>query len=142
MLIRGMIGYLPQNFSLYDKLTVEENIRYFSAMYGKDTDIAGLMELYGVSGFSEKRYDQLSGGMKRRTEIACILSADPDLIIMDEPSAGLDNDSSWELWELIQQLKASGKTIIVASHEEKEAVENSDIVLYMKDGEMTEGGVR
>jgi len=136
--VRGMIGYLPQDFSLYNELTVRENVRYFLTMYGKDADIDRILEEYGVSEFSEKRYASLSGGMKRRTEIACILSADPDLVIMDEPTAGLDIDSCKELWELVGRLKASGKTVIVASHDMHDAVGHSDMVLYLKDGVQTE----
>ena len=133
--IRGSIGYLPQNFSLFNELTVRENIRYFSVMNGNDEDIDAVIEEYGVKEFSEKRFDSLSGGMKRRTEIACILASDPDLVLLDEPTAGLDIDSCKELWELIGRLKASGKTVIVASHDMHDAIEHSDMSLYLRYGE-------
>ena len=136
--IRGRIGYLPQNFSLYNELTVRENIRYFLTMYGKEADIDRIIEEYGVGEFSEKKYASLSGGMKRRTEIACILSVDPELVVMDEPTAGLDIDSCKELWELIAKLKASGKTVIIASHDMHDAVSHSDMALYLREGVQTE----
>ena len=138
--MRGRIGYIPQRFGLFDELTVEENVRYFSKMYGADVDIQGLMEHYGVSDYSGKRYSSLSGGMKRRTEITCILAGDPDLIIMDEPSAGLDTESCRELWEMIDEMKGVGKTLIIASHEIQEAKKHSDYILMMKNGEQTYWG--
>ena len=136
--IRGRIGYLPQDFSLYKELTVEENVRYFAVMNGRDGDVNDLLEEYGVSEFAGKRYASLSGGMKRRTEIACILASDPELVILDEPTAGLDIDSARELWELVGRLKENGKTVIVSSHDMHDAVSHSDMMLYLKNGEQTE----
>ena len=136
--IRGRIGYLPQDFSLYKELTVEENVRYFAVMNGRDGDVNDLLEEYGVSEFAGKRYASLSGGMKRRTEIACILASDPELVILDEPTAGLDIDSARELWELVGRLKENGKTVMVSSHDMHDAVSHSDMTLYLKNGEQTE----
>lgn len=136
MNIRGMIGYLPQNFSLFNELTVRENISYFLVMNGReyaDVDIA--IERFGVGEFADKKYSALSGGMKRRTEIACILASNPELVLLDEPTTGLDIDSCRELWELIDRLKESGKTIIVASHDMHDAIKHSDRTLYLRYGE-------
>ena len=135
--IRGKIGYLPQRFDLFHELTVRENIRYFSTMYGSDIDIERTMARYGVLDYSDKRYTSLSGGMRRHSEIACILVGDPDFIIMDEPSAGLDPESCRGLWELIDELKESGKTLLIASHEVPEAKRNSDTVILMENGHQT-----
>ena len=137
--IRGRIGYLPQDFSLFNELTVKENIRYFSVMNGQDKDIDQVLELYDVKEFSEKRFSSLSGGMKRRTEIACILASDPELVLMDEPTAGLDIDSCKELWEMVGRMKESGKTVIVASHDMHDAIEHSDMTLYLRDGAQVDG---
>ena len=133
--IRGRIGYLPQDFSLFNELTVRENIMYFSVMNDRTIDMDAVLNEYGVSEFSDKRYSSLSGGMQRRTEIACILVSDPDLILLDEPTAGLDIDSCRELWDLVIRLKESGKTVIVASHDVHDAIEHSDITLYLRNGE-------
>lgn len=136
--IRGRIGYLPQNFSLFSELTVEENVRYFSVMNGRDGEVSGLLDQYGVREFACKRYNSLSGGMKRRTEVACILASDPELVIMDEPTAGLDIDSVKELWELVGKLKDDGKTLIISSHDMHDAISHSDMTLHLNYGVQTD----
>lgn len=132
--IRGRIGYLPQDFSLFNELTVKENVKYFMVMNGQDRDIESVLDEFGVKDFSNKRFSNLSGGMKRRTEIACILSSDPDLVIMDEPTSGLDIDSCRELWDMTERMKESGKTVILASHDMHDAIKHSDMTLYLRNG--------
>lgn len=119
-IIKGLIGYMPQRFGLYEDLTVEENIDFFMDIF----DIRGKVRqerkaLYlGFSNllpFANRPAGKLSGGMKQKLGLACVLSHEPKLLILDEPTNGVDPVSRQEFWEILGKMRAAGMTIIIST---------------------------
>ena len=132
--LRRRIGYVTQSPSIYLDLTTIENVRYFAALYG----IGGerVREVVEAVGLTDKRTElagNLSGGQQGRVSLACALVCDPDLLILDEPTVGLDPLLRVELWEHFAALAARGKTLLVSSHAMDEARQCADLIL-MRDG--------
>lgn len=123
--VKNMIGYCPQENSFFDKLTVKENLIYFSYLYNikheSDDKIMGLLSSVDLSDKVNELACNLSGGMKRRLNIACGIMHNPQILLMDEPSIELDPDSRTRVWNLIKSIKDSGKTIILATNLMEEA---------------------
>lgn len=120
--IKQRIGYVAQHFALYPELTVRENLDFFAAIYGNtEYDFEKLLDQYGLLPYADKRAGNLSGGYKRRLSIACAVSHDPELLFLDEPTAGIDPVTRKELWDLFYQLAAVGKTLFVTTHYMEEA---------------------
>ncbi len=120
--MKKRFGFAAQNPSFYEKLTVEENLDYFGALYGlgkeaRLTNTATLLELVGLKHAAGIVAKNLSGGMKRRLDIACSLIHNPDLLILDEPTSDLDLILAKQIWDLIRKINKKGTTIIVASHD-------------------------
>ena len=128
------IGYLPQSASLYDKLTVRENLNHFAAMHVYPADISGLMSTFGLTGLATSRYDCLSGGQKQRVCLACVLTGNPELIVLDEPATGFDPSMREEIWRALNKLRDSGKTILLSTHNISEALMFSDRIMYLDHG--------
>lgn len=112
------IGYLSQRFSLYGDLSIDENIEFFARIHG----VAGfrerrnrLLELVGLAAFRDRLADRLSGGMKQKLALACTLIHEPALIVLDEPTTGVDPVSRREFWKLLGEFLADGLTIVVAT---------------------------
>lgn len=121
--IKRRIGYVAQHFALYAELTVTENLTFYSRIYG-DNDTGAqsfLLEKYGLAPYADQRAGVLSGGYKRRLSIACALNHNPDLLFLDEPTAGIDPVTRKELWDIFYDLAASGKTLFVTTHYMEEA---------------------
>lgn len=121
--IKAKVGYVAQFFALYPELTVAENLDFYSAIYEpicKEKQMK-LLKDYGLEAFSNHRAGILSGGYKRRLSIVCALSHDPELIFLDEPTAGIDPVTRKELWEQFYQLAAQGKTLFITTHYMEEA---------------------
>lgn len=121
MPLNDYLGYSPQQNSLYPYLTVEENIMTFSKLYNIDDYEASnrmdaLLKRLNLNNHRLKRINQLSGGMKKRVDLATTLIHSPKLIILDEPFNGLDISLQKFIWELLYELKNQGKIIIVSSH--------------------------
>lgn len=121
MPLNDYLGYSPQQNSLYPYLTVEENIMTFSKLYNIDDYEASnrmdaLLKRLNLNNHRQKRINQLSGGMKKRVDLATTLIHSPKLIILDEPFNGLDISLQKFIWELLYELKNQGKIIIVSSH--------------------------
>ncbi|WP_068065166.1 ABC transporter ATP-binding protein [Nocardia xishanensis] len=132
--LRGRIGYVTQSPSIYPDISVRDNVAYYAALYGRDrddTDIAiaavGLLEHAGQRG------DELSGGQQTRASLACALVAQPDLLVLDEPTVGLDPVLRVDLWKQFHELAANGTTLLVSSHVMDEA-EHCDRLLLMREG--------
>jgi ABC-2 type transport system ATP-binding protein len=121
--IKRRIGYVAQHFALYPDLTVDENISFYGGLYGiNDAQRRHkLLDLYDLAQFSKRRAGHLSGGYQRRLAIAAATMHDPELIFLDEPTAGIDPVTRKELWDLFYALSAGGKTLFVTTHYMEEA---------------------
>ncbi len=118
--IKNLIGYMPQRFGLYQDLTVEENIDFFMDIFGiHGTERKARKALYlGFSNllpFTDRPAGQLSGGMKQKLGLACVLAHEPRLLILDEPTNGVDPVSRQEFWEILGKMKKKGMTILVST---------------------------
>ena len=116
--IRARVGYMPGRFSLYPDLSVEENLRFFASVFGTTLEegYAVVAPIYRqIEPFRERRAGALSGGMKQKLALSCALVHRPELLLLDEPTTGVDAVSRREFWDLLHALKASGLTIVVAT---------------------------
>jgi ABC-2 type transport system ATP-binding protein len=136
------IGYLSQRFSLYGDLTVDENIAFFAEIHGlrmRDPRIGErrtrLLELTQLAPFRARVADQLSGGMKQKLALACTLVHEPQLIVLDEPTTGVDPVSRREFWKLLSEFLAQGITILMATPYLDEA-ERCSTVALMHEGRL------
>jgi len=117
---RAKIGYLAQRFSLYGDLTVWENLRFFAEVRGIRAEplrarAAELLAFVGLDGFEDRRAEQLSGGMKQKLGLACALVHEPIVLLLDEPTGGVDPVTRQEFWKLLIRLLAQGRAIIVST---------------------------
>jgi ABC-2 type transport system ATP-binding protein len=136
--IQSRISYMPQQFGLYEDLTVCENLDLYSDMHGVTADnrrsqYARLMAMTGLEPFQKRLAGQLSGGMKQKLGLACTLVRSPELLLLDEPTVGVDPLSRRELWEIIRQLIKDGLTVLLSSSDPDEA-EACDSVLVLNEG--------
>ena len=137
---REAIGYMPQLFVLYPELTARENVDFSAALYGippwrraeRVADVLGFVELWDAR---DRRASELSGGMQRRLELACALVHEPALLILDEPTAGIDPVLRTKVWSELERLRKSGVTVIVTTQYVGEA-EYCDRVALISDGEL------
>ena len=134
----GEVGWVPQQAGLYRRLTVEENLRLFAHMEGVD-EVDGIVErMLDQTGLAERRHDQistLSGGNQQRINIAIGLLADPPVLLLDEPSSGLDPSQRVRLWEFVAGLAEAGTTVIYSTHQIEEASHYGDRLVVLADGE-------
>lgn len=139
--IKASIGYVAQSFALYPELTVAENLGFYSAIYAPISkgQQEKLLKDYGLEKFSNQRAGQLSGGYKRRLSIVCALAHDPELIFLDEPTAGIDPVTRKELWEKFYILASEGKTLFVTTHYMEEA-ERCDRLAFLHHGSIVAQG--
>lgn len=118
--IRKLLGYMPQRFSLYPDLTVEENLKFFSTIYGVGRKLrrertARLLQFSRLGPFAHRRAHALSGGMKQKLALSCTLIHQPAILLLDEPTTGVDPLSRREFWAILAELKAEGVTIVVST---------------------------
>lgn len=118
--IRSLLGYMPQRFSLYPDLSVEQNLMFFADLFGvpKAEKQKRLQQLYHFSKlepFKHRLAKQLSGGMKQKLALSCTLIHTPRVLILDEPTTGVDPVSRREFWQILQQLRSEGVTILVST---------------------------
>jgi ABC-2 type transport system ATP-binding protein len=117
---RRIIGYMPQNFSLYPDLSVMENLNFFAAINGvhgsRRTDrIEQMLSFTRLKDFTDRRAANLSGGMKKKLALACALLHEPQVLILDEPSTGVDPVSRRELWAILAKVVQEGVTVVVST---------------------------
>ncbi|MEU4190675.1 ABC transporter ATP-binding protein [Kribbella sp. NPDC026611] len=134
--LRGRIGYVTQEPSVYGDLTVTENLRFFAGVLGVPaTDIDRVIEAVDLTSHAQARVDQLSGGQRSRASLAAALLGSPELLVLDEPTVGLDPVLRRDLWNLFHELADAGATLLVSSHVMDEA-SRCDRLLLMRDGEL------
>src|SRR3954452_23748125 len=134
--LRGRIGYVTQEPSVYGDLTVTENLRFFAAVLGvPSSDVERVVEAVDLTSHADARVDQLSGGQRSRASLAAALLGSPELLVLDEPTVGLDPVLRRDLWNLFHELADAGATLLVSSHVMDEA-SRCDRLLLMRDGEL------
>ena len=138
--VRQNLGYMSQRFSLYEDLTVEENLDFYAGIYELDKVVRDsrkkeLIMMANLTGKEKKLAGTLSGGWKQRLALGCALIHKPQLLILDEPTAGVDPVSRRVFWEIIHALSKQGITVLVTTHYMDEA-ESCDIVGFIFDGKI------
>jgi len=118
--IRPWVGYMPQRFSLYGDLTVAENLDFFASIFGVSRGsrvrlFDQLLELTGLREFRDRRAAHLSGGMQKKLGLACTLVHQPKILLLDEPTTGVDPVSRREFWDMLSGLRVQGLTLVVAT---------------------------
>jgi ABC-2 type transport system ATP-binding protein len=142
--VRPRVGYMPQDLAVYLDLTVQENVELFGRLYGvsrarlpdREREVLELVRL------SERRrslVSELSGGMRRRVSFAAALLADPDLLLLDEPTVGVDPELRSEFWEFFHGLTRGGKTVVLTTHYLEEA-NRADRVVFLHAGRVLATG--
>ncbi len=141
------VGYLPQRFSLYSDLTVQENLDFFGTERGITGSAlsdrsAELLRFVGLSGFELRQAGQLSGGMKQKLGLACALIHRPRLLLLDEPTGGVDPVTRQDFWKLIIRLLADGVAVVVSTPYMDEAVRCNQIGFMLGGRLLTQGSPR
>lgn len=134
--LRRSVGYVTQAPSVYGDITVEDNVRYFGALHSMPRSrAAAAIEAVGLSGFTTRKTADLSGGQFSRVSLACALVSEPDLLVLDEPTVGLDPVLRVELWEQFAAMARGGTTLLVSSHVMEEA-SHCDSLLLLREGRL------
>jgi len=132
--LRRRVGYVTQDASVYDDLTVRQNLDYFRAVLGAGrADVARVIEVTDLGASSAQLTGSLSGGQRSRVSLAVALLGSPDLLVLDEPTVGLDPVLRRDLWNLFHRLAAEGTSLLVSSHVMDEAA-RCDRLLLMRAG--------
>jgi len=142
--IYSKIGYMTQHKALYPDLTVEENMQFYSGLYGikgqdRDQRVEDLLGMVDLAPHRKRLAGALSGGMYQRLSLACTLVHQPELLLLDEPTVGIDPLLRQTFWEYFQGLAEAGKTVIITTHLMDEA-ERCQMVGYMRAGRMAAQG--
>src|SRR5665647_1632537 len=119
--LRERLGIQLQDTQLADKLTVDETVRLFRSFYSRGRDVNEVIDVVQLGEKRTSRVGKLSGGQKQRLALACAIVGDPELLFLDEPTTGLDPQSRRQLWDLIVELRASGRSIVLTTHYMDEA---------------------
>jgi ABC-2 type transport system ATP-binding protein len=138
---RRKIGLAPQSISLYEELTARENLTFFGRLYGLTSRrlrerVEWALDLAGLKDRAEQRVQYFSGGMKRRLNIAVAMVHQPQLLLLDEPTVGVDPQSRNHIFQWIEQLKSAGMTLIYTTHYIEEAQRLCDRVAIMDNGRL------
>ena len=138
--IRAKIGYLPQQFVLYPDLTIRENLNFVASCYGvalsgRSKRIAAMLDFVGLSDAANTLAQDASGGMQRRLGLACTLIHDPQVIVLDEPTAGIDPVLRQKFWEHFRKLRDEGRTLVITTQYATES-EYCDTIAVMAEGKL------
>lgn len=134
--VKPLLGYMPQIFSLYPDLSVEENLNFYSGLFGLDGQKREekkklLYKFSGLQPFRGRRARALSGGMKQKLALSCALIHDPRILILDEPTTGVDPLSRRQFWDILKDFKAQGTTILVSTpYMDEVALADKAIFIY------------
>ncbi|GAB3449473.1 ABC transporter ATP-binding protein [Actinophytocola sediminis] len=138
--LRGTVGYATQSPAVYPDLTVTENLRFFASVLGiSRTHVDRVVADVGLGGNRHRRVGRLSGGERARTSLAVALLGEPELLVLDEPTVGLDPVLRDELWSLFHRLAAGGVTLLVSSHVMDEAA-RCERLLLLRGGRLLADG--
>jgi ABC-2 type transport system ATP-binding protein len=138
--LRNRVGYVTQSASVYEDLTVTENLRFFARVLGCDAaEVARVVAAVDLESHADAVAGELSGGQLSRASLAVALLGSPDLLVLDEPTVGLDPVLRRDLWRLFHDLAGAGVTVLVSSHVMDEA-ERCDRLLLMRDGAILANG--
>jgi ABC-2 type transport system ATP-binding protein len=132
--LRERLGIQLQETQLAEKLTVEETVRLFRSFYARGRDVNEVIDVVQLGEKRDARIGKLSGGQKQRLALACAIVGDPELLFLDEPTTGLDPQSRRQLWDLIVELRASGRSIVLTTHYMDEAEKLCDRVAIVDHG--------
>lgn len=138
--IRNHIGYMPGRFSLYQDLSIEENLRFFAKVFGTtvDENYDMIRDIYvQIEPFRKRRAGKLSGGMKQKLALCCALIHKPDVLFLDEPTTGVDPVSRKEFWEMLKNIQTQGITIMVSTPYMDEAAKCDRIALIQEGSILT-----
>jgi len=135
--LRRNIGYMSQRYGLYDELTVYENIRFYASVYGlrgdaREARIQALMEDLGLTPRRDQLAGTLSGGWKQRLALACATAHEPQMLFLDEPTAGVDPAARRRFWQITYDLAKAGTTILVTTHYMDEAAREERVALLSR----------
>jgi len=140
----GRIGYMPQRFSLYPDLSVAENLRFYAELFGvrgseRRRRTARLLDFARLEAFTRRRAAALSGGMKQKLALACTLIHAPGVLLLDEPTTGVDPVSRVEFWDILGSLREEGTAILVSTPYMDEA-DRCDEVIVLREGRVLDRG--
>ncbi len=122
--IKPLVGYMSQRFSLYEDLTVRENLDFMARIYkvkNRRKTVSACIERFGISGFSDQLAGSLSGGWKQRLALAACILHEPKLLLLDEPTAGVDPGARRDFWDQVHELASEGITALISTHYMDEA---------------------
>ncbi|MEP6730438.1 MAG: ATP-binding cassette domain-containing protein [bacterium] len=134
--LRERLGIQLQETQLADKLTVDETVNLFRSFYARGRDVNEVIDVVQLGEKRGSRVGKLSGGQKQRLALACAIVGDPELLFLDEPTTGLDPQSRRQLWDLIVELRASGRSIVLTTHYMDEAEKLCDRVAIVDHGKI------
>jgi ABC-2 type transport system ATP-binding protein len=142
--IKPILGYMPQTFSLYPDLSVQENLAFYAGLFGIDRRAfqsrrKRLYEFSGLGPFADRRAQDLSGGMKQKLALSCNLIHSPRILVLDEPTTGVDPLSRRQFWDILGELRAEGSAILVSTPYMDE-VARADRAIFMNRGRPLAGG--
>ena len=137
---RERIGLLPQEFAPPERLTARELVEYYGGLYEASRPVASVLADVGLADDADAWYENLSGGQKRRACVATALVNDPDLLVLDEPTTGIDPAGRRALWSLLERLADAGTTVLLTTHYMEEAEALADRVGLLADGELVAVG--
>jgi ABC-2 type transport system ATP-binding protein len=132
--LRQRLGIQLQDTQLSEKLTVQETVRLFRSFFRKGATVSAVIERVQLEEKRNSRVGELSGGQKQRLALACALVGDPDFLFLDEPTTGLDPQARRQLWDLIEEFRQSGRTILLTTHYMEEAERLCDRVTIVDHG--------
>jgi ABC-2 type transport system ATP-binding protein len=136
----GVVGGMLQTGSLVDYLSVRELVTMVASLYPRPLDVADALALSGCSEFADRRTNKLSGGQAQRVRFAIALVADPDLLLLDEPTAALDVEARRDFWTSIRAVAARGTTVVFATHYLEEADAFADRIVLLAHGSVAADG--
>ncbi|MHA1124243.1 MAG: ABC transporter ATP-binding protein [Candidatus Heimdallarchaeota archaeon] len=138
--IKKRIGVLPQEFSTHGNLTVKENLQFWGKMYDKMLEVSDLLSIFNIEEYENVRYSKLPNNIKRKVGLATAFVNDPQLIFLDEPTAGLDYYAKKEIWDIITEFKKQGKTIFLTTNLAQEPHAIADKVAIIHQGRIRDMG--